>query len=151
MAYKLSSKDSRWQYVDSSVITGGLGLEALCNDEKSTFYRLASGDSTFEYIEDKQICEHYVSDRRDAQCHNVGSLICCSLSVPSPYGETATLILSIASYGQCFCSTPDAQAIEITKMNLRDLVVPHFSDRIRIELAYLAIKKYFEPDKACSA
>lgn len=134
MAYELPGHD--WAWVDHHVVMGGLSLDALSTNQNTAFYKLIHSDEPMIYIPDKVKAlrdRQYVSDGRDGEYRNIGSLVCWKVdAITSENISLGRLVVSISSYGRQF-STDDSQDVRESI----NLIFRLFEEQIIIELVCL--------------
>ncbi len=130
--------DQEWTWYTNANCTGYFELKELLGHSNSTASRLLEGDRDTLFFPDKRIAiedQSYVSDTKDKNYDNTGSIIC--RRIPIGQGNPFALaVLSISTYGDQICNEKDMDAIR----KIESLILDPFEARIQLELALHYLK-----------
>ncbi len=144
LAFKLTDCCKPWCWSEYSRTDGGLPLETLLSNDRTTFHQVSSGSREFIFYNSKikaEENEHYVFDAKDKSYRNVGSIICKKINIGSSEKTYIEAVLSITTYGKKFVPDDNENLIEIVESNIRDVIIPEFELHIQIELAQIYLQK----------
>ena len=146
--YRLKESDN-WEWVNQSNLNSDTRFnpKKLVDDPNSTFHYVLS-NQTLVVFNDKMLANeenHYIFDDNDNSHGKKGSIACQKTTI-SVEKEKITALLSISTYGYRFVDDMNLDnRIKDTQMfekNLRDKILPQFSDRISLELLTLYLQTY---------
>lgn len=150
IAYRIPAIDDAFHWIDDSYANGGLSIDVLSSDPKTTFFKVAQKNrqNRFKYFNNKNKAAlegNYLADTRDNATPK-GSIMCYYINAGSsnnsdPFIES---VISIATYGQMIVSDDDSDSIERTKENFESSILPEFEERLLYELLLLYIEKISE-------
>lgn len=146
MAYEFPGMGGDLKWIDQQEIAQCMQLKNLKKNKNTAFYKIYSGESDFLFYNDKKVAEQercYVFDKKDHRYHDIGSLICDDISIEDENGKIARIILSISTYGYKFTDSEDVEVLNNMSEMIEEVILQQFEKRIRIELAFLFVKKQY--------
>ncbi|MFH0734017.1 MAG: hypothetical protein V1773_04920 [bacterium] len=135
-----TDKQSEWKWVANLNIENDLPLNKMIKEPTSTAFQIINNGNSFVFYPDKRTGlkeKKFYAGPVDEQKQNIGSIICKDISLDHN-NNLLKAVLSITTYGKQLCDEYDADSIN----KIKELLIPSFEYRIKVELALLYIKDH---------